>query len=171
MQAANLFDEAFLRRSRGRIRPETDQDEAFLDRLFVACSPLAAFLPEPVLRQQAAMQRRAHTSSSPQAMRRIVLVGTDPVARMVIDWAHPSYTHGVDIAVMPQSRKTGVGWHLLQAWIEAADRIAKPCRLEVLTNNPARKIYTRLGFREISASDPTSARVDMQRPAALSGRA
>lgn len=162
------FDSAFRCRCAGSaIRTETANDTEFLVQLYIACSPLAAALPEPMLRQQALLQQTSHRAEFPAAMRRIVELDDIPQARLVIDWNGADSCHAVDIAVMPQARRSGIGWHLLHAWIEVADALRKPCTLEVLANNPARKIYERLNFRPDSTLDPHDPVVFMQRAVVL----
>ena len=79
-------------------------------------------------------------------MRRIVSLGSRPIGRIVIDWHPPDHSHGIDIAVLPDDRRSGAGLHLLRAWLAAADRWGMTCSLEVERSNPARHLYVRLGF-------------------------
>ena len=163
--ADDEFDRAFRRRCPAAIiRAETETDAEFLVQLFIACSPLASLLPQPMLRQQALIQQASHQSECPRAMRRIILLEDATVARFVIDWSGTDCSHAVDIAVMPNARKSGIGRHLLHTWLEVADALNKPCRLEVLADNPARRLYDRLGFRAISDTDRQEPVVHMERP-------
>ncbi|WP_423605577.1 GNAT family N-acetyltransferase [Sphingomonas sp. MS122] len=159
------FDEAFAARAPAlACRAEQAADAAFLIDLAIACSPLAGTLPEPMLVQQAEFQHAAHNAAHPRAMRRIALCDGRPLGRIMVTWdAHESY--GVDIAVLPEVRGTGVGLGLLRAWLDVADLLDQPARLEVRFDNPAARIYARLGFRP--APDPAgwSPMVTMLRPA------
>jgi ribosomal protein S18 acetylase RimI-like enzyme len=82
-------------------------------------------------------------------MRRIVGVAGVRAGRIVIDWGADHISHGVDIAVLPELRSTGVGLHMLRAWLEVADHGAWTCTLDVNSNNRAALLYRRLGFREV----------------------
>lgn len=150
MQPAIAFDAAF--RDHGPhldIRPETAVDGDFLAQLFALCSPLALFVPAALLARQAAIQHASHSAQHPRAMRRIVSLGSRPIGRIVIDWRPPDHSHGVDIAVLPDDRRSGAGLHLLRAWLDVADRCKMTCRLEVERSNPARHLYARLGFAPV----------------------
>jgi ribosomal protein S18 acetylase RimI-like enzyme len=159
-----LFEAAFLRRAQQlAIRAETDDDQAFLQKLFAACFPLANVMPEALLAMQAHAQYQSHLTAYPGAMRRIVSEGEQPIGRIMVDWGANGLSHGVDIAVLPEARNSMAGLHLLRAWLDAADRCGFACSLEVLANNPARRIYARLGFRADESRDDAAV-VRMTRP-------
>jgi ribosomal protein S18 acetylase RimI-like enzyme len=159
-----LFEAAFLRRAEQlEIRSETDDDQAFLQRLFAACSPLADAMPEALLAMQARTQHQAHLAAYPGAMRRIVSEGEQPIGRIMVDWGAAAISHGVDIAVLPKARNSMAGLHMLRAWLDAADQCGFACTLEVLANNRARRIYARLGFRADESLDDAAV-VRMKRP-------
>ncbi len=164
---AAAFDAAFSRRNKSAIvRAETQGDEAFLAALFIACSPLAQALPEPLLQLQAKAQRASHNANSPLAMQRILEIAGKPVGRIMVDWNRSEgVSHGVDIAVMPQARIGAAGLDMLRAWTEVADALGLRCTLEVVSDNPARRIYSHLGFVADEELDPSSPVVSMQRPA------
>lgn len=167
-----LFDDAFARRAPAlECRARQAADLEFLTGLAIACSPLAGMLPEAMLVQQAEFQHAAHDGAHPDAMQRIVVLDRRPIARIMVDWmADESY--GVDIAVLPDFRATGAGLHMLRAWIEIADTVGLPCRLDVRIDNPAARIYARIGFRRAPGADPFAPIVTMLRaPNERSGRA
>ena len=103
-------------------------------------------------------------SAYPEAMRRIVSAGPRPIGRIVVDWTQEGVSHGVDIAVDPDHRASGAGLHMLRAWLGAADRLGTPCRLTVRADNPARRIYARLGFATAQAPADHDPLVVMSRP-------
>lgn len=147
---ATDFDATFMRLAPGfMIRPEVEGDRFFLIELFCACSPLAASLPRLLLESQAGLQIDAHSASHPGGMRRIVEDREGPIGRIFLDWAGAGSVHGVDIAILPDRRRGAAGFALLRTWLQVADAINRPTRLEVRYDNPARTLYRRLGFREI----------------------
>lgn len=159
------FDAAFaVRAPRLGCRPEEASDAAFLTGLAVACSPLAGMLPEPMLIQQAGFQHTAHNAAHPHAMHRIATLDGRPVGRMMIDWGEAG-SHAVDLAVLPEFRTTGAGLHFLRAWVAVADKLGQPARLEVRADNPAARIYLKLGFQPLPDPDGWSPVVTMLRPA------
>lgn len=169
MERAKLdaaFDAAMLRRgSQLHVRQELPDDRAFLIDLWCACSPLANLLPPPLLEMQAVAQIESHRASHPDAMFRVVTLEAQPVGRIVIDWHAGGMAHGVDIAVLPSARGTHAGLHMLRAWLEVCDTVGLDARLEVLTDNPARLIYQRLGFTGMPSTIPDEPSLSMIRRA------
>lgn len=163
--AAAAFDTDFLRRApEFSIRPETVADTPFLNTLFLRCSPLAALLPGPMLLQQAALQCEGHRAQHPYATGRIVLVDRVPMGRILVDWSVKNYTHCVDIAVLPDRRSGAAGLHLLRAWTAVADAGGMTAGLTVQRDNPARRIYARIGFVPLEGADLRHPLVEMRRP-------
>lgn len=54
--------------------------------------------------------------------------------------------------LLPQVRNKGLGTSFLKWMQERADRKRKDLTLEVMTNNPARRLYERLGFKAVGTS-------------------
>jgi ribosomal protein S18 acetylase RimI-like enzyme len=52
----------------------------------------------------------------------------------------------VDISLLPHARGSGLGTALLQAVIRSADAVGKSVSIHVERENPARRLYLRLGF-------------------------
>jgi ribosomal protein S18 acetylase RimI-like enzyme len=65
-------------------------------------------------------------------------------------------TPKVSIGVKPEARGHGVGEQLMRALIGAAARRGLGLCLSVRTDNPARRLYERLGFREIRGAAVTN---------------
>ncbi|URW74897.1 GNAT family N-acetyltransferase [Sphingomonas donggukensis] len=140
------FDVAFRRRApRLDCRAETPDDRAFLIAQWIACSPLADRLPDAILVQQAEWQLDAHAHAHPRAMRRIATLDDRPIGRIMIDWDGPE-SYGVDMAVLPEFRATGVGLNLLRAWLAVCDRRGQGAWTEALADNPVGRIHAHLGF-------------------------
>jgi len=159
------FDEALAARAPHlRCRPEEAADSIFLTGLAIACSPLAAMLPEPMLRQQVEFQHASHNGAHPHAMHRIATLGAAPVGRIMIDWDGHE-THLVDIAVLPAHHGAGIGSAMLSAWLDVADARRQSARLEVRADNPAARLYQRLGFQPVLDPNDWSPVVTMSRPA------
>jgi len=59
----------------------------------------------------------------------------------------------VDISIMPDSQRSGIGSSILNDTIEKARAAALPLRLHVAKDNPALNWYLKSGFRETGASD------------------
>ena len=162
---AGAFDAAFAARSDGlACRARTPDDVDFLIDCAIACSPLSGLLPDAMIAQQAALQRAAHDGAYPDAMHRITTREGAPIGHIRVSWTAAG-THLVDIAVLPGHRGIGAGRNLLGAWLAVADAHRLAATLQVYMDNPARQIYTRLGFVD-SAPDPRAAFAEMHRPPA-----
>ena len=61
--------------------------------------------------------------------------------------------HLQQLFVLPAVRNRGLGTSLLTWMKERAERKRKDLTLEVMTNNPARRLYERLGFKAISTAN------------------
>ena len=157
------FDPAFGRRAPhlGIVREMPDH-RATLRDLMIACSPLRDLLPGALLDLQFESQDSSFRAARPRAMRRIVMLGAQPIGRIIVDWDQPGASHGVDIAVHPDHRRSGAALAMLRAWIGVADASGRACTLDVIADNPARRIYQRLGFVE-QPGDPAAPYAFMQR--------
>lgn len=145
------FDATFTRRAPAfTSRPEAAADQDFLIRLFCACSPLAPHLPPVLLESQARLQIASHNHNNPLAMRRIIDGSDGPIGRIMVDWTGESWVHGIDIAVLPDRRRGAPGAMMMRAWLDVADAIGRPAKIEVVADNPVRRFYERLGFRAVS---------------------
>ncbi|MBM3646835.1 MAG: GNAT family N-acetyltransferase [Alphaproteobacteria bacterium] len=54
--------------------------------------------------------------------------------------------------VLPEVRNRGLGTSFIEWMKERADRKRKDLTLEVMSNNPARRLYERLGFKAVTTS-------------------
>lgn len=57
--------------------------------------------------------------------------------------------HLLDIALLPEARGTGVGTAMLEDLAEAATHLGKRLGIFVERNNPAMRLYLRLGFEKV----------------------
>ena len=94
--------------------------------------------------------KQAHYRSAfPNAVTRIILVAGSPVGFLTTN-AEVSGLHIVDIAFLKEFRGRGIGSAVLgQVLCQASG----PVTLVVDIENPARRLYERLGFQEISRTE------------------
>jgi ribosomal protein S18 acetylase RimI-like enzyme len=57
------------------------------------------------------------------------------------------------IQLEPDMQGRGIGKRLIRTFLDHPDRSGQPVRLLVLHGNPARRLYERLGFREVQVSE------------------
>lgn len=78
----------------------------------------------------------------------------EPIGRLYLDRGHPTDLRIVDIGLLPEWRGRGLGTMLLAAVQEDACRDGKTVSIHVEHENPARRLYRRLGFLEIEMNGP-----------------
>jgi ribosomal protein S18 acetylase RimI-like enzyme len=61
--------------------------------------------------------------------------------------------HLQQLFLMPATRNRGLGTSFLTWMKERAERKRKDLTLEVMTNNPARRLYERLGFKVVTTAN------------------
>ncbi|GHG86022.1 GNAT family N-acetyltransferase [Comamonas sp. JC664] len=140
------------------LRAATASDEPFLFALYVSTREheLAGWGWAPAqrdafLRMQWLAQSHDWAARYPGADHQVVCLHGQPAGRLLVARA-PSEWRVVDIALMPQHHGGGVGTRLLTHVRDAAEEAGVPLRLRVLRNNPARRLYERLGFEADAAS-------------------
>lgn len=79
----------------------------------------------------------------------IVEVEGQPVGR-IYTWFGKTCVTLIDIALLPEFQKHGIGSGLLEDLLRRADESELPIELSVEPYNPALKLYERFGFRVIN---------------------
>lgn len=59
----------------------------------------------------------------------------------------------IDITIRPDYRNKGIGQGILKDLIERSGELGRPLSIHVETFNPAKNLYTRLGFKKISETN------------------
>ncbi|HLZ66159.1 MAG TPA: N-acetyltransferase [Aliidongia sp.] len=153
-----------------RFRPADRRDLAFLRRLFgsfraaeLATVPWPPRAKESFLDEQFTLQHKHFVTHFPRADFLVLERAATPVGRFYLDRSGPNHLI-VDIGLLPEWQGQGLGRALIadsQARARAAG--AQGVELHVAPNNPgARRLYERLGFREIGR---TGAHAKLQWPA------
>jgi ribosomal protein S18 acetylase RimI-like enzyme len=147
------------------LRPAAPADRDFLFRLYastreeeLAIVPWPPEAKETFLRQQFEARTRDYEARSAAADKAIVLRDGAPVGQI---WVNRSQDElrVLDVALMPGHRRSGLGTSLLTGLLDEARERKVPVRLFVLADNPARRLYERLGF---SAIGPAGAYQEME---------
>ena len=141
-------------------RPATAEDENFLCGLITRTTAEAlhaSLWPEqiraPLLRTQFKARQQGFAQNYPEAAHLIIVLDGAPAGRLVVS-RRGDEIRIVDIAVLPERQKMGIGAAVLRELIEESNRTRKPLRLTVDIMNPAIRLYESLGFRRI-AGDQT----------------
>ena len=138
------------------LRPEEAADEAFLQALYastraaeMALAPWSDAQKWAFLRGQFRLQAAHYRTHYADADFCIVTIGTQAVGRLYV-LHQPHATHLIDIALLPEWRGRGLGSELLRQLLEHAVAAGSRLTARVERNNPARRLYERLGFRVVA---------------------
>jgi ribosomal protein S18 acetylase RimI-like enzyme len=150
------------------LRPIGPDDREFLFQLYASTRQeefagvgLDRAQLEALLRMQWSAQQRWYETAYAPAENFIVMDGEVPVGRIIVQ-------HGataailVDISLMPEHRRRGIGSLLIRDLIEQCSRKKVSLRLQVLRTNPAVQLYLRLGF---TRTGEDGMYLQMERPA------
>jgi GNAT superfamily N-acetyltransferase len=98
------------------------------------------------LRMQFEAQSRYYFENYPGAEFKIILLGGKPVGRLYIH-QKTNEIRVMDIALLPEFRRRGIGTFLMNQILEEAKSRQLPVTIHVERFNPAMQLYERLGFR------------------------
>ena len=134
------------------LRPVTPDDTDFVLELYastrgdLADMQCDAVTRAQLIRMQCHAQQQHYRAAYPRAEVSLVLDAEGRrVGRIYVDRS-PHEIRLVDISLLPQYRRRGIGQKLLQALMEEGERAGLPVRLSVMAGNPAGQLYQRLGF-------------------------
>src|SRR5215467_13212127 len=134
------------------LRPVGSGDEEFLFQLYASTREgeftalgFNRLQIEPLLRMQFTAQRWWYETAYPGSDHLITMLDGVAVGRMIVHRTAVALVL-VDIALMPEHRGKGIGEGLLRDLFEESAKKRLPVRLQVLKNNPAARLYERLGF-------------------------
>ncbi len=130
------------------LRPITPEDMDFLLAVYASTRaeemdqvPWSDEQKADFLRFQFEAQHRYYQEHFPAAAFDLIVVGDEPVGRLYVD--------RLDIALLPERRGSGLGSQLLDQLLNEAREASKLVRIHVEHNNPAMRLYLRLGFEKI----------------------
>ncbi len=137
------------------LRPEQQGDESFLLKLYASTRAAEMQLvpwndaqKEAFLRSQFALQVHHYRKYYPEAAFLIIERDAQPIGRLYVDSSGPCVLV-IDIAILPEHRSAGIGGRLMEDVLSSAATECKTVQIHVETSNRARKLYERLGFRQI----------------------
>ncbi|MEA2717334.1 MAG: hypothetical protein QOI99_1651 [Actinomycetota bacterium] len=103
------------------------------------------------VRMQFEAQRRHYEDHYEGASFDVVLVDGTPAGRLYVARG-PEEIRIVDIALLPEYRRAGIGTDLLRRVLEEGAVARKRVSIHVESSNPARRLYERLGFALVADS-------------------
>jgi ribosomal protein S18 acetylase RimI-like enzyme len=135
------------------LRPVGDDDHELLFQVYastrdaeMAMVPWDGEEKEHFLRMQFKAQTTYWNEHYPATERSIVELDGQPVGRLYLD-RREDEIRIVDIALFGASRGAGIGRKLLEDVLAEAAHTGKAVRIHVEKNNPALRLYHRLGFK------------------------
>jgi len=134
------------------LRPVTQADEEFLLKLYKSSrgddlrglgwseERISEFLE-----MQYEARQRLHENDYQNATDEIVLLDGNPAGHMAIE-RREGEIRCVDIALLPENRRAGIGTLLIRRLQDQARGVSKPLRLQLIRFNRAVTLLERLGF-------------------------
>lgn len=142
------------------LRPVRESDEAFLYRVYastrsdeLAPVPWTAAEKEAFLRQQFAAQHRYYREQFRTASFDLIERGGEPLGRLYVDRRRDEI-RVIDIALLPEHRGGGLGNALMQRLLDEAAAQGQRVSVHVERENPALRLYRRLGFVHLRDEGP-----------------
>lgn len=143
------------------LRREVTSDEDFLRRLYISLRweelvPVIDWTDQQkitFLESQFTSQRHHYGKYYAQGDFAIIEREQTPIGRLYL-FRSPRETRIVDIGLLPEWRGQGLGTLFLRAVLAEASAAGRKVSINVEVFNPARRLYDRLGFREVEQSGP-----------------
>ncbi len=138
-----------------QLRPATDQDLAFLYRVYASSrADEMALVPwddeqkAVFLKMQFQLQHKYYHEQFTRARFDLIELDGKPVGRLYVE-ERPDEIRIIDIALLEAFRSQGIGSQLLESILARGQELGLPVRIHVEKNNPALHLYDRLGFHVI----------------------
>lgn len=136
-------------------RPMSDADQELNYTIYASTRaaemtlvPWSDAAKETFLRFQFQAQKTHYDEHFPDAAFDLILVDGLPAGRLYVD-RRDDEVRLVDIALLPEHRGRGVGERILREILAEGEEKGLLVRIHVEANNPAMRLYRRLGFEKI----------------------
>ena len=157
-----------LRQPTVALRPVTPGDRPFLAQVYastreqeLSAVPFSAAEKAAFLEQQFTAQSLHYERSYVDTTFDVVVIDGEDAGRLIVGrWA--DQVRVVDITLLPPFRGGGVGRRLLTDVIDEAEAAGVSVSIYVERNNPAQRLYARLGF-ELASEDPNGLHLFLER--------
>lgn len=137
------------------LRPITPEDESFLAALYastreqeLAQTNWSDDQKAMFCRMQFNAQTKDYQRNYPDASFDIIERDSVAAGRLLV-LRSDEKIHVIDIALLPEHRGAGIGTKFLKELQAEAKAAGKPLSIHVEQFNPARRLYERLGFKQI----------------------
>jgi ribosomal protein S18 acetylase RimI-like enzyme len=140
------------------VEPAGEGDRAFLCELFAgtradefAHMTWSAEQQASFLRMQFEAQDRHYRENYPDGQFLVIVEDGRRIGRLYVE-DREDEIRLMEISLVPEYRGRGIGGALVREIVARAESSGRGVTLHVEVNNPARRLYERLGFREVSES-------------------
>jgi ribosomal protein S18 acetylase RimI-like enzyme len=140
------------------LRPITREDQPFLYRLYASTREEEMALvgwsqvdQEAFLAMQFQAQHTFYQEQFAGAQFDIIECEGEPIGRLYVD-RRADEIRIIDIALLPAYRGQGIGSHYMKQLLAEGRELGIPIRIHVEANNPAMRLYKRLGFRKVDTN-------------------
>lgn len=141
------------------LRPITPEDASFLAGLYastrteeLAQTNWSEEQKAMFCRMQFAAQTADYQKNYPAASFQIIERGGVAAGRLLVMRSDDA-VHVIDIALLPEHRGAGIGTKLLKELQAEARTAGKKVSIYVERFNPARRLYDRLGFKQVEEKE------------------
>jgi ribosomal protein S18 acetylase RimI-like enzyme len=139
-----------------RLRPATADDAEVLFRIHRGA--MADHLAQAFGPWTDGFAREQHEKWLRTGRPQVVMVGGETFGVLDVEW-QPDAARLHRIEIGPEFHGRGVGTAILRDLLRECCELHIPARLAVFLHNPARRLYQRLGFREVRIYGPS---IEMQ---------
>ncbi len=140
------------------LRPVQVTDRDFLFQVYastraqeLAIVPWSPTEKDAFLRQQFEAQHRHYQAAYPDGQFSVVCADKRDIGRLYV-WRGSEELRIIDIALLPEWCRQGIGTQLIRGVLDEAAANGRRVTIHVELNNPAKRLYERLGFKPVSDS-------------------
>jgi GNAT superfamily N-acetyltransferase len=134
------------------LRPVQPEDEEFLLKVYasvradeLAQVPWSVEQREAFVHMQFAAQQAHYRTHNPDATHDLILLNDQAVGRLYVA-RREHEIRILDITVLPEHRRKGIGTPLIKDLMVESAQAAKPLNIWVESFNPSHRLFERLGF-------------------------
>ena len=137
------------------LRPITPEDESFLAALYASTREQELAQTNWSDEQKAMFCRMQFNAQTTDYQRNYPDASFDVIERnglaagRLLVLRTDEKIHVIDIALLPEHRGAGIGTKFLKELQEEAKAAGKPLSIHVEQFNPARRLYERMGFKQV----------------------
>lgn len=135
-----------------QLRPVEEKDNLFIEAVYrstrekeLALTNWTEQQKQAFIIMQSMAQLADYKKNCPGAVYQIIIYKKQAAGRFYT-WENENEIRVIDITLLPAFRGKGIGTHLLKELIEKSNAFQKKISLHVEPDNPALKLYSRLGF-------------------------